>query len=396
MADYPSLSRSPFFKTFIQGQPGQPGQSGQAGQAGQTGRAGSNNRVRSTRRASRSAGRAGGTGGGLRHYPFQAIQPIQQAIPPQRPMASMQQAMPPQSPMTPMQQPMPPQSPMLAHSSIDPAVLMAAHPPQTPVTPSAPLAPPEPLAPQVAAQRFQQVNKGLPDGVKFEPMDEETKTALKMLGMTPSQPATATPEAPAPATPAPAEPVQTTGPQQMQQVQQTQQMQQTQQLQQPHQLQQAQQVQASPTPQASSQSVTLLEKLIQDERNASIYYQHLSTIAPTDTAKTALQDIVKECEGRLSSFHGILKDSYNREFEPKNTAINTSTGFSQGVGVAVSEERKILEAMADLIGQLNVPGASQVSQVSQVSQANQIQNMLNKRMIRHNWLQWASISQSFA
>jgi len=33
--------------------------------------------------------------------------------------------------------------------------------------------------PQTAAERFQQKNKGLPDGVRYEPLDEETMKILR-------------------------------------------------------------------------------------------------------------------------------------------------------------------------------------------------------------------------
>ena len=38
--------------------------------------------------------------------------------------------------------------------------------------------PSAPPIPQNAAERFQQANRGLPDGVRFEPSDEETRAAL--------------------------------------------------------------------------------------------------------------------------------------------------------------------------------------------------------------------------
>lgn len=232
----------------------------------------------------------------------------------------------------------------------------------------------EPLPPENAAERFQQANRALPDGVRFEPLDEETKAALKKLGMSPPEPPKSVPAPPEPA-PAPtlaqapqmplasptahppqiAPPVPRPGPIPPQK---------------------------QPEPpitiaQETPESAELLKRLIQDDRNASVYYQYLSEIAPTDSAKETLQSIAKDNEKRCQKYQHILQGLHNMSFEPQSTDINTTVGFNTGVQIAVSEEGKILEAMAELIDNLADKGS-----------ANIMQNLLNRRMIRLNWLQW--------
>ena len=212
------------------------------------------------------------------------------------------------------------------------------------------LEPIEPPAPEDAAQRFRQVNRGLPDGVRFEPLDDETKAALERLGKIQEEAveeevreevreakAIAPPRAPVPQ-PVPTPPVLVS--------------------------------------QESTKSAEVLERLIQDERNASIYYQGLSGIAPAEDMQASLQAIAKDCEAWRGQYQQILQKLHEKTFEPKNTTINVTVQFDRGVEMAASEERKILESMAELIDHLEDRDSAKV-----------MQNLINKRMIRLSWLQ---------
>ena len=405
MADYPPrLNRSPFFRTFSNTQ-----------------RIG--NIVRKNHMI-HAGSKEAGEAGSLQFYSMPPIRQVTQNLMPQQmtqmasqpiPQQSSMQAIPQQAPMQPISQqaPMqtiPQQMPMQAIPQQMPVQAaptvpmphqmqnfipqqMPAQPMSLPSMPMPEITMPAPPNPQNAAERFSQVNKGLPDGVRFEPLDEETKAALKKLGMMPQQPAkleqpAALEQPKAPITPTvPAAPVQARmpnmppgGPLHVNN---------------PVSPGQAPPPRTGPTPprpqtqpqnqpQHSSESVPILERLIQDERNAAVYYGYLSEIAPTEEHKNTLHIIANGCEGRRGQYQQLLHNMHSRTFEPRESEINTAVSFEQGMRIAVSEERKILEAMADLIDKLESSGSS----------ARAVQNMINKRMIQLNWLQWTMFRQS--
>ena len=262
---------------------------------------------------------------------------------------------------------------------------------------------PAEIDPRQAAERIMQINQGLPDGVRFEPMDDEVMTAMNSirkenpLPKTDSRPVSAAPpsapgkpkklpdgvryeplddetmallkkmgkDVPKPPVPAPAAPVSSIAPN----------------LQPPPASSTEPSLQSSlPSP---LESAKLLENLIQDERNSSIFYQYLSGIAPRGNFQNALQGIAKDCDRYCIQYQKILEKLYNRKYEPKNTTVNTKTDFNRGVEMAVLEEKNILESMTNLIDHLENETVSYT-----------LQNLLNRRMIRLNWLQWAMFKSS--
>jgi len=386
MAEYPPpLNQSPFFRTFAAHRKGNVPQ----------------NRRHLPQQGSKDGAAESGS---LQHYPILPgvltrgkPSQRQQEMPPQRsPMIpNMSPPMPPTTPHQPpmnqnMMQPRGPQGTMssmqqMTHPMSQIMIPQAPPPMQQALEQPGPQSPP----PQSAAERFQQVNRGLPDGVRFEPIDAETKAALQKLGMaapqTPPTPPASTPTpatAPAippnatpmtmpttpfppmstPTMPLPSGPIPTAAP--------------------PLSARAEPSTNPNAPPMSSPESAAMLERLIQDERNASIFYQYLSGIAPTGDFQEALRGIAKDCENHTTQLRQILQNLHGRAFEPKNTPINTGVGFDQGVEMAVIEERKVLEAMANLIDQLADNNSSYA-----------MQNLLNKRMIRLNWLQWAMFQQ---
>ena len=419
MADYPSLNRSPFFKSFAK-----------AHRVG--GIVQKNQRLmqQSTNRSTNNMDMA--ESGNLQHYTMppirqvtypmpqdtvsQAIPPMLQGAMPQNmpamphnlmaqpmlhgPHNAIPQPMPPR-PHNAMPQPMPPRP----HNAMPQSMPHGPHNimPQNPMpqhTPTMqPIGQPDPASsmpappsPQNAAERFQTINRGLPDGVRFEPLDDETKAALKKLGLSgpAPKPADSPPAQPQPKTqpqPLPAQPQPKTQPQSPPARPQP--------NIQPQSPPDQQQSKTQPQPPSESfaalpehppESIALLERLIQNERNAAVYYQYLSEIAPVNEFKDALQEITRDCENRRGQFSEILKNLNGQEFEPKNTPINTAVEFNQGVDIAFMEERKVLEAMAELIDKFGS---------SEEKNAYIMQNMLNKRMIRLNWLQWLRLKHLF-
>jgi len=206
------------------------------------------------------------------------------------------------------------------------------------ITESPPQAPQQPPPPQMqartpesAAGQIQQANRGLPDGVRYEPIDEETKAALqKIQAMQNAAQEEETP--PVPETPTP---------------------------------------EIAVTPTTPSSDTDLLKRLAQDEQNAFQYYQYLSQIAPNEDMQKKLQEISQSCNSRQNIFKQMLQD----DFDVKEIRINDSIQFTQGMAIAIREETKILDNMARLI--------------EQSKGDSNLQNMLNKRLIQQNWLQWA-------
>jgi len=199
--------------------------------------------------------------------------------------------------------------------------------PQTPV-PSPPVQVQQ-QTPEIAANHIQQVNRGLPDGVRYEPIDDETKAALQKIQN--MQNTAETPPA-----------------------------------------QEAVQPVSEPVTRENTlhQSADLLKRLLQDEQNALQYYQYLSEIAPSEDLQKKLQEISQSCNGRSNTYRQMLQDDFNaREIE-----INDSIQFAQGMAIALREETKILDNMAKLI--------------EQSGNDSNLQNMLNKRLIQQTWLQW--------
>ena len=342
----PTINRSPFFKTF------------------NSQRLGNASRRRPTQRELVSANPDPGD---LQHYPM--LRGMLAQSRPGRPMHH--------SPMPPVSEATPPQrAQALHHLSQSLANPVPNMQPRHDVPPT-----PEPPSPSTAAERFQQMNRSLPDGVRFEPLDEETKAALQKLrraapapSPTPSS-TSQTPIAPAatPASSAVQMPMPSSIPAPPQMPAET-----------------VHQNISAPKPIAgashaenqmpSPESAALLEKLIQDERNAMLFYQYLSGISPTADFRDNLHGIARDCEVRHSHYQQILQNIHGRAFEAKNTPINTLVDFDKGVEVAILEERRILETMAELIDQLGHKSGS-------------LQNMVNRRMIRLNWLQWALFHQ---
>jgi hypothetical protein len=198
------------------------------------------------------------------------------------------------------------------------------------------------VPPITPAERFQQVNKGLPDGVVYEPLDEQTKSLLRSMNKT--QAAESVPQPP-------------------QQFQQP--------LQQP--------LQQPPKQADIPQNADLLERLIQDERNASVFYRFLSGVAPAGEYQETLSHIAGECAARYGRYRQLLQDTDGHDFAPEETVINPSAGYAAGVRFAVAEEHKMLRAMADLL-----------DSGFEGEHARVVQGLFNKKLVRQQWLMWAA------
>ena len=196
-----------------------------------------------------------------------------------------------------------------------------------------PQPPPEPElqpppTPETAAARIQQVNRTLPDGVRYEPIDEETWAALRKMQKSQmeeqkqkdAQKKEETKVSPTSTAPSNAAPVEA-----------------------------ASQVHAPPTESIPGQA--LLESLIQDERNASIFYEHLSKSASSNEIISTLQEISKASNSRHSFYQRMLEEVYDGSYEVRDIIIKANIPFRQGIQIALREEAKIMLSMTKLIDQ---------------------------------------------
>ena len=191
--------------------------------------------------------------------------------------------------------------------------------------------------PENAADHFRRVNKSLPDGVMYEPLDKDILRLLKENAQAAA--------APAPVAPPP----QTTS-----------------------------EPSVSPPPAPSTipaEIATILESLAQNERNAQIFYSHIAQTAPEEGQKKSLTVLAKGCEARLLNYTLMLNTSFSREFKPKETEINVKIAFTDAISLAITEENKALTTLSDLL-----------DQVAETSLEKQILRLLNKKIIAQQTL----------
>ncbi len=202
----------------------------------------------------------------------------------------------------------------------------------TPFVSESPVEPmPFPAAPQSAqtaaeqispVEIFKNLNSSLPDGVRYEPLDKETLRQLRE----------AAPPAPLSAEPPPA---------------------------------------AAPSPDNDD----LIEGLMQDERNAKIFYTHLAETATRPDIKNAMNGAAEDCAVRLKDYGEICKKLRRRAFTPKETEINTRIDFQDGVALALTEENKAIRALTEWLD--SRPDAD----ISRL-----LQNIINKKITNYNLL----------
>jgi len=178
-------------------------------------------------------------------------------------------------------------------------------PPQSPPTPA--------QSPENTAEQFRRINKTLPDGVMYEPLDEGTMHALK--------PSTA------------------------------------------------------PSSSATTEISKTLQRLAQDEHNAHIFYSRIAQNAPSNEAKQSLMDLANGCESRCSKYIQILSAQFNLNFVPAQKEINTRIPYSNAIHLAINEENKALTTLTNLIDQIEGTPLEM-----------QIQRMISKKILAHQIL----------
>ena len=265
-----------------------------------------------------------------------------------------------------------------------------------------------PPSPQTAAEQFRRVNKSLPDGVMYEPLDDEIMQILKdsgklPQGMSPTSASALPPtwespisggsgrkaESPGEAGTRPAGSdaffgggnTRGTDPPRAASLSDsdtffnggnapdaaspngT----------------RAGQTDTAPFPEPSSSNphpnAVALAHLAQDERNAQIYYRHLAESAPREDFKAVIHNMSELCRERTNMHSSLSARLYGRDFSPEDAEINTQISFEEGVAWAMAEETKAMRTLSELLVQLDDAEAVRT-----------LQNMINRKMVDYNML----------
>jgi len=195
-------------------------------------------------------------------------------------------------------------------------------------------------SPEQAAQQFRRVNQTLPDGVRYEPLDDDTMRLLRDNGHLPAEPKPAAATAP---TAIPQSPP-------------------------PHPIAEPPQIHTK-----DDNIVKIIEGLIQDERNAHVFYSSLAMSVTIGSISSALTDIAKDCQHHTQQLTQLLANHYGGSFTPEEAAINTGMELQSALALALVEENKSLRVLAEL-------------SVSNTESEKVIQRIINKKIVNYNQL----------
>jgi len=257
--------------------------------------------------------------------------------------------------------------------------------------PSAPPGTGQQSSPEQAAQKFRRVNQSLPDGVRYEPLDEDTMRLLRDNGHLPAASGTGPSSNPlsvapgmgpptSPATPrmgltaspaAPGMPSHSTSspatsPQSL--------------------VSQhtappvgthpsAGPAHSQPTYHDQDKIIKILHDLIQDERNAHVFYFHLATTVTVQHMVSGFNDIASDCLSHIRQLSHVLSSQFGSNFTPVETEINTGLELQNALALALVEENRLLRILAELL-----------DTVSSTESEKIIQRVINKKIVNYNHL----------
>lgn len=89
-----------------------------------------------------------------------------------------------------------------------------------------------------------------------------------------------------------------------------------------------------------------LEDFIQNERNAVLFYNYLSRRTTREDYRKALKDIGEESRKRHEACNMIYKNLKGQEYLPKETEINNSVSFNLGISWAITEESRSIRELS--------------------------------------------------
>ncbi|MDR2898723.1 MAG: hypothetical protein LBU94_00220 [Clostridiales bacterium] len=107
---------------------------------------------------------------------------------------------------------------------------------------------------------------------------------------------------------------------------------------------------AGPGEGKEDERIFLLRELIQGERNASIFYNHM---AKEPKAPKELGEISRACEKRRENLNGLYKELTGVSCSVKETPVIGDIGYKDGLKLAISTENDAVENLRELYKHLN-------------------------------------------
>ncbi len=93
-----------------------------------------------------------------------------------------------------------------------------------------------------------------------------------------------------------------------------------------------------------------IEQFIQNERNGSVFYENMSRYAPWEEHKKILQSLSENCNAKLERFKTMYKAYSTEVFDAQETEVVTNVMFRDGILLAIREESAAINELADLNG----------------------------------------------
>jgi len=94
--------------------------------------------------------------------------------------------------------------------------------------------------------------------------------------------------------------------------------------------------------------VELLERLLQDDSNAGVYYKRMAESFGRPALSGMLTELSENCAGRIKALQGVYKDSAGKEFEFTGKEIYSPKRLSEGLALAITEEGGSVRRLCDL------------------------------------------------
>ncbi len=133
--------------------------------------------------------------------------------------------------------------------------------------------------------------------------------------------------------------------------------------------------QAVQTPVKEEEGSTL-SQIIQNEYNGSMFYNYMASIAPKDEYRMIMSKISKHCRFREIAFNGLYTRLEGGNYALKDVDINNICSFRTGVAMALKEEIKILDDYTNLYDTVNDPSGVKIINVQILKKLVDI-NLLN-------------------
>ncbi len=125
-----------------------------------------------------------------------------------------------------------------------------------------------------------------------------------------------------------------------------------------------------------------LSQIIQNEYNGSMFYNYMASIAPKDEFRSIMSKISRHCRFREIAFNGLFTRLEGGNYTLKDIDINNTCTFRTGVALALKEEIGILDDYTNLYDSISDPSGVKIINVQilkklvDISLLSYVQNML--------------------